>query len=50
MEEIANDVYFLNKKENQTFFVLGRVDEVAGGRKLLLGKPYLKNCYSFPEA
>lgn len=43
-------MYFLNKKESQVFPVSEKVAEVAGGRKLLLGKPYLKKRYSFPEA
>lgn len=43
-------MYFLKEKESQAFPLSEKVVEVAGGRKLLLGKPYLKNCYSFPEA
>lgn len=43
-------MYFLKKMESQTFPMSEKVAEVAGGRKLLFGKPYLKNCYSFPEA
>lgn len=43
-------MYFLKKKESQAPSVSEKVAEVAGGRKLLLGKPYLKNRYSFPEA
>jgi len=48
-KEIVNDVCFLKQMESQAVLIT-EVDKVAGGRMLLLGKPYLKNHYSFPEA
>ena len=49
-KEIVNDVCFLKKKESQAFSTSAKVDEVAGGKKLLLDKLYLKIHYSFPAA